>query len=147
MLTNLKLYGIIALAGLLAALAGSTWFEHQRYLTTKAQYDGFVAQAQALAAQQLAENAAKEKAYANQVHTAESDRDAALKRLRDSQADTDRLRMSVTPEAAAGTDRVCFTRTGLDRAIQSFLADVQGFLEEGDSALIDDQAWAKAWPR
>lgn len=143
---NLKLYGLLAVALLIATLSASTWFERQRYLTTKAQYDGFVATAQALAAQQLAENARKEKAYADQVHAAESDRDAAVKRLRDSEADTRRLRMSVTPEAAAGTDRVCFTRTGLDRAIQGLLADVQGFLEEGDGALIDNQAWAKAWP-
>ena len=128
------------------ALGGYAWVEHQEKITIQAQYDGFVAKAQAIAAAQLAANARKEKQYAEKLHAAESDRDTAVGRLRDYQANTNRLRVSVTPKAPQGTDRVCFTRSKLDAAIQQLITEVQGLLATGDSSLIANREALQAWP-
>lgn len=144
---SLKLIGISIVLAIIAGLSSATWFEHQKYLTTKAQYEGFVAKAQALAAQQLAENARKEKEHAQILQDALAARDAAFSSLRH-YADLARSgRLSITPIASPGTDRLCFSRPAFDAALQQFLGTTEGLITEGDGSVIDNQAWAQAWPK
>jgi len=140
MIPKLYLFGAIGLV--ILVLSGYGWFEHTRYQTTKAEYDGFVAKAQAIAAQQLAENARKDKEYADKIHSAESARDAALGKLRDSQASTSRLRSTLHSLSASRSGQVCFSASGFD----AFLSANTGLIEQGQGAIIDSRALLQSWP-
>src|SRR3990167_8423281 len=132
-----------AILAVILALSGYGWFEHNRYARVKAEYDGFVAQAQAIAAVQLAENQRKEKENAQRIKDAESDRDIALTQLRHATANTGRLRTTISALTASTTGKVCYRSQGLDAAFSG----ITGLIEEGDGAIIDNRAWFDSWPR
>ena len=138
-----KLYLAGGIAAIILVLSGYAWFEHNRYARVKAEYDGFVAQAQAIATVQLAENQRKEKENAQRIKSAESARDIALKQLRLSTASSGRLRTTIASLTASRTGKVCYSSTGLDAA----LSGVTRLIEEGDTAVINNRAWFEAWPR
>ena len=140
---NPKLLGGIGLV----ILALTTWgfAERSGRLSIKADYDGFVAKAQILAAERLAENQRKEAEYRERLKTAEFARDAAMRKLREHRANTSLSGMSLTPETA--TNRVCFNRTELESAFRILVTDLQGLAEQGDIALIDLQTVLASWPQ
>ena len=132
---------------LLVILALTTWgfYERSGKLSIKADYDGFVAKAQILAAERLAENARKEKEYETKLRNAESARAAAIAKLREHQKRTDLSGMSFLP--ATPTNRVCFDRTQLESAIGNLVKDLQGLAEQGDIGLIDLRTVLDSWPK
>lgn len=135
---------VLILVIAISLFAGGAFWMHNR---DQVKFVTFQTQINVLAEQAKAETALKEAQYAKAIQDATLSRDAALGRVRELQAAASRNRMSVTPQASAGTDKVCFARSKLDGAIQSFLTDIQGLIATGDSALIDNQAWLKAWPK
>ena len=108
-------------------------------------FDTFVKQTEIMASAQILENARKEKENAERVKSAESGRDVAIKRLRDESARISG--MHVTPTPADGSERLCFSSGGLDSAVQQLITDVQGLVETGDIAIINNRAWMNSWPR
>jgi len=138
---------IIGAAVLFVLMSMLSWalLERNGRMKVQADYDGFVAKAQVLAAQQLEANARKEKEYAEKLRMAESARSAAVIKLREYQAGARSNRVSVTP--ATATDNLCFSRAKFDTAIQSFLEEVEGLLATGDLALIDNHSLIEAWPK
>lgn len=127
----------IVLGLILLALTGWGTYEHSRFLSLKTEYSEFKETAATQALKQ-------EKDHAIQVNNALAERDIYLNRLRDSEIRTRALRASITPQ---GPDRLCFNRPALDAAIQSFLGEVQGLIEQGDVTLINLQATLAAWPK
>lgn len=93
--------------------------------------------AQAAAKLKEAENEAK-------LQTALTGRADALRRLRD--ASSNRGAVPFTPQPAAGAN-LCYDRAALESALQRFTTDLQGLIDEGDTALINSRAWAGAWPK
>ena len=144
-LPNPKL--ILAGGLLLVILSLTTWgfYERSGKLSIKADYDGFIAKAQILAAERLVENARKEKEYETKLRSAESARSVALAKLREHQKRADLSGMSFLPVTPA--NRVCFDRTQLESAIGVLVKDLQGFAEQGDIALIDTHTLLEAWPK
>lgn len=142
-----RLITILIILAVIGSLTASTWAEHEKYLVAKSEYAAYVSKAEALAANQRAKIAQLEKDNAERLHIAELARLAALDQLRHDQAIASARRVSVTPQAAGGTDRVCFARSKLDEAVQRFLADVQGFVAEGDNAIIGVRAALSEWPK
>ena len=138
-----KLYLAGGIAAIMLVLAGYGWFEHNRYARVKAEYDGFVAQAQAIAAVQLAENQRKEKEREQRIKDAIRDRDIALTQLRHATKDSGRLRTTISALTASSTGKVCYSSTGLDAS----LSEITGLIEEGDAAIINNRAWFESWPR
>ena len=133
----------IVLGLILLALVGWGTYEHNRFLTTKAEYGEFIAQSEKLASDQKAKIIQMEKDHAEKLHVVELARLAALDQLRVNQERARASRVSITPK---GSERFCFSRNGFDAALQSFLGTVEGLIAEGDIALIDKQTLLKAWP-
>ena len=138
-----KLYLAGGIAAIILILSGYGWFEHNRYARVKAEYDGFIAQAQAIAAIQLAENQRKEKENAQRIKTAEFARDTAVKQLRLSTADTSRLRTTIAALTASSTGKVCYRSEAIDAALRG----ITGLIIEGDDSIITNRAWFESWPR
>lgn len=141
----MNLTGYLGLALGVALL--SLWLAVSHGQAVQREYDLFKGTQEALAAKQKSENLVKEKENAEKIRSAESARDAALVRLREHEKRSSADRLSVTPKPAEGADKICFSRSRLDEAIQRLLADVQELLGEGDRAIIDNRAWLEAWPR
>jgi len=130
---------------ILLAVGGYGLWEHSRYVSTKADYDGFVSKAQILAAERLVENVKKEGEYREKIRLAESARNDSLTKLRDYQKRADLSRMSFLP--ASPEDRVCFNRTRFESAIGTLVADLQAIAGTGDIALIDLQTILSSWQK
>ena len=128
---------------ILSTLFAWGMWERSGKLSIKAEYDGFVIKAQILAAERLAENRKKEIEYEERLKTAEFARTVAINQLRISQERARVSRMSIIPQ---GPERLCFSRSGFDAALQSFLGTVEAIVTEGDIGLIDKQTLLKAWP-
>ena len=138
-----KLYLAGGIAAIMLVLAGYGWFEHNRYARVKAEYDGFVAQAQAIATVQLAENQRKEKEREQRIKDAIRDRDIALTQLRHATKDTSRLRTTIATLTASSTGKVCYRSEAIDAA----LSGITGLIIEGDDSIITNRAWFESWPR
>lgn len=140
-----KLYLAGGLAIILLLLTTWGFYERSGKLSIKADYDGFIAKAQILAAERLAENQRKEAEYRERLKTAEFARDAAMRKLRERRASSSLSGMPLTPETA--TNRVCFDRPQLESAFRILVTDLQGIAEQGDIALIDLQTVLSGWPQ
>ena len=145
MIPNLKLVIGGVLLVIILSLFGYARWEHSRYVETKADYDTFIIKAQVLAAERLAENARKEKEYAENIRLAESDRNIAVAKLRDNQKRADLSRLPFLP--ASTENRVCLNRTQFESAIGDLVADLQEIAGTGDLALIDLQTFISSWPK
>ena len=138
-----KLYLAGGIAAIMLVLAGYGWVEHNRYARVKAEYDGFVAQAQAIAAVQLAENQRKERENAQRIKDAVRDHDIALTQLRHATKDTSRLRTTISTLTASSTGKVCYRSEAVDAALRG----ITGLIIEGDDSIINNRAWLESWPR
>lgn len=140
---------LIMLGGIgLVILSLTTWgfYERSGKLSIKADYDGFIAKAQILAAERIAENQRKEAEYRERLKTAEFAAAAARNRLREY---TERPRGSLLPTSAASSgssETTCYNRAGLDTALSRFEEGITGLLAEGDEAIINTRAWFASWP-
>ena len=132
----LRFKSYLFIVGIIGAILGYAWYEHTRFLNIKLEYANFIEQTLALQLQ-------KEKEHALQLNVAMGMRDDAFKRLRDSENRARLLRASITTQRPDGT---CTESTTVDAALSQFLADVEGFLTEGDTAIINVKAWANSWP-
>ena len=141
--SQIKIYLYIGAIALISILFVFAMFEHNRYARVKAEYDGFVAQAQAIAAIQLAENQRKERENAQRIKDAVRDRDIALTQLRHATKDSSRLRTTITALTASSTGKVCYRSEAIDAA----LSGITGLIIEGDDSIITNRAWFESWPR
>ena len=77
------------------------------------------------------------------MSVAMAERDASLARMRDSQKRTDTLSASLATALSRGTCQDSAT----DHAAQSgFFTEIEGYIIEADTAMINVKAWAAAWP-
>lgn len=139
----LKQYAFGALLILIISLSGYGWFEHNRYVTTKLEYDGFVSKAQAIAAQQLSNNERKEKEYANKLHIAESARLDAFNKLREYQARPRGERLPGSPQTSGNADTVCWSIERFDLGLR----ELEEIIIAGQKALIINKEALEAWPQ
>ena len=133
----LRFKSYLFIVGIIGAILGYAWYEHTRFLNIKLEYANFIEQTLALQLQ-------KEKEHALQLNVALGMRDDAFKLLRDSENRARLLRASITTQRPDGT---CTESTTIDAALSQFLADVEGFITEGDTAIINVKAWANSWPK
>src|SRR3990167_470072 len=105
LLARFKLY--LILAGIMLALFSWGTWERGSRIKVQARYDGFVAEAKAIAAIQLVERQRKEKENEERIKSANLDRDIALERLRLSTADSSRLRSLLNSFTAGSSGKVC----------------------------------------
>ena len=141
---NLPLSAYLGIALAAAVLLGGAGWKHA--ISVQEQFDAFKLTQESLARIQQQENAKEKTKHETDIKLAVSDRDLALAKLRERQR-AGAGGMSVTPKPTEGTDKLCFERAKLDGAIQSLIGDFQAIAGEGDAALIDNRAWAEAWPR
>jgi len=62
-------------------------------------------------------------------------------RLRDARAVTDGSVLPALPAGAPAVDRASFDRTILDRALQDFIGEIEGFVGECDTAIAINGGW------
>jgi hypothetical protein len=144
---NLSTPVIVILILACLSLAGSTWSEHQKLLVSRAEHTTYVTKAEKLASDQRAKIAQLEKDNAEKEHAAELARIAFSDELRRNRELARTNRMSVTPATQAGSDRLCFSRTAFDAALQQFLGEIEGFVAEGDSTLGNARFLLASWPK
>ena len=137
---------MIAIAGLALVVGG--YYLHCEHV--KKEHATFVAKLEAQAEEQLRQNKLKEAANAKQIKDALSERDAALKRLRNNKP----VSLSASPAAPAGSSQVCFGAAGYNAAFSEYreslgrsLEEIRGIAVECATAQIDNKAWGAAWPR
>ena len=118
------------------AFGGWGAWEHARFLSVKAEYSDFREQATVNALKQ-------EKAYNAQINNAMVERESALGRLRDSQERANTLSASLATALSRGT---CQDSATDHAALSRFFTDVEGYIIEGDTAVINVKAWAESWP-
>lgn len=128
----------------LVILSLTTWgfYERSEKLSIKADYDGFIAKAQILAAEQLAYNRNKEIQYAERLKTAEFAAAAARNRLREY---TERPRSDPLPGSpqTADANTVCFATERLDRGLR----ELEGIIVAGQEAVVDRNVLLESWPK
>ena len=121
----------------------------------QANFDSFKDKTSALGEQAKANKALQEKADEDRIRAANTDRDAALDKLRRAQAAANSAGRGVSsnPVAPAGSRQVCFDAAGYNTAFQQFGAGLNRFIQatsgfafEGDAAAIDAKALIQAWP-
>ncbi len=132
---QLIIYGVIALAVM-------GYVGHCEYV--KRDRSQFIAKLEAQAEEQQRQNKIKELANEKRIQGALSERDLALKRLRD------RKHTSVVPllpPSTTGASGVILSRTELESAYRVLAEGLQGVGETGDIAIINNRAWSQAWPK
>lgn len=134
--TNLLLGGIIVIL----ALLGWGGFEHGRYARTKLQLETV----ESMNAQLLDENKRKEVENEERIKIALTERESLTRQLHDNQVRLSDLRNSITTQRPGGA---CTESATVDTALSQFLADVEGFITEGDQAVINVKAWSDSWPQ
>ena len=92
----------------------------------------------------VAENKRKEVLNNERIKTADAERVSLTRQLHDNQVRLSALRASITTHRPDGT---CTESTTVDTALSEFLADVEGYITEGDTAVINVKAWAASWPK
>ena len=125
------------LIGLMIALGVYGYVEHSRFIKVRLEYDSFISETRILTAQQEAKHAV-------QISTAMAERDAANKRLSDNQARSRAMQRTLT---AKSTGRICYSSDGLDSAYRELVSEIRAIAGEGQAGLIDNKAWASAWPK
>lgn len=134
-------WGAIAAGAVILALGVVAKVQTSRLDACKAEFGAFKAQVTAqgeLAKKEaervnLANQKAKEQADAKSKKLLADNADLG-KRLRDARASS-----GYVPPAPAGSrspDRACFSRTDIERAIQSLDAGIQGLISQGDAAQL-----------
>lgn len=153
-LSMLWIAGGIALASSVAGGAAAWKVQGWRLDAVKSEYAAFVSQVAATGHKAEAEKAIKEKTYAQDIHAAVTERDAALARLREFQADSGSSKLPRSPTAPEGSSQVCFGSEAYNAAFKRFgeryVEGLRGIVElavEGDSAAIDAQALINSWPK
>ena len=129
--TNSVLIGSLLVVGLFG------WYSHVQFLNERLAYSGFRETSAAKALKQKEE-------HNEQVTVAMAERDASLARMRDSQKRTHALQRTIT---ASKTGKVCFRSEGLDAAYRELVSEIRAIAGEGQAGLIDNKAWASAWPK
>lgn len=144
---GIREYAIIGLAIALMLALGTAHYYHSEYKVVEAQYEGFVDKTESLGKVAEANKKLTETLHDTQIATARSERDAAV-RLLDvwKKSRPSGSILSGIPASPQGIDRICFTRTGLDAALQRYTGGVEDLIGAGQAAVIDSRAWAKAWP-
>ena len=142
----LLIVGIVA-----GVLALGLAIQTKRVESCKAKAAAFVAQVKANGEAAKAKAEAKEKEDAKRVTDAVSERDTALKRLR--QSNTTSRQLSRTASAPKGSSEICIGTPAYNAAMERYRGRIQrgmdgtsGLATEGDAAQIDAQALVKAWP-
>jgi len=122
-----------------ALLALISWgsYEHSRFVSERSEHLSFVVETKALHDIQEANNASK-------IAAALSERDASIRRLRDSEVRYSSLRRSLSTESSG---RVCYSGEELNRAYRILVDGLRAVAAEGQAGLIDNKAWLQAWPR
>ena len=118
------------------AFGGWGAWEHARFLSVKAEYSDFREQA-------VTQALAQEKQHNEQINVAMVERDASIARMRDSQIRSRALSVSL---AAEGSGRKCYNADGLNGAYRELIAEIRAIAGEGQASMIDNKAWASAWP-
>lgn len=137
---KLILAGVLLLSYL--GLIGYGYFEHNRFLKTKAEYSEFVTKSELNAAIATAEKERKEKEYANQILDAHRSRNIALAKLRQHQASAAERALSLASSSAL----VCYEGTELDVAYRILVTGLRAVSKEGDENTIELNQMIEAWP-
>ena len=127
-------YIIIGLI-LLALIGWGSW-EHSRFLSERAAYSDFRQEATAQVLKQ-------EKAHNDQINAALIERDASIARMRDSQTRSKSLQSSLATALSRGT---CQDSATDHAALSGFFTEIEGYIIEADTTVINVKAWAAAWP-
>ena len=122
---------------------------HEGRVEVQEKFDLFTAQVKAEGEKAKADAMIKEKEDEKRVATAESDRNAALSRMRVAQAAADRARrsMPLTPAASGGSGQICFDQKALSAAVEQYRGSVRRLVETGDEITLDAAALISAWPK
>ena len=128
--TNSVLIGSLLVVGLFG------WYSHVQFLNERLAYSGFRETSAAKALKQKEE-------HNEQVTVAMAERDASLARMRDSQKRTDTLSASLATALSRGT---CQDSATDHAALSGFFTEIEGYIIEADTAMINVKAWAAAWP-
>lgn len=148
---QLAIYSALAAGAVFLIMGIALKVQSQRLESCKEEHQKFVSQVEANG--KLAEQRKKEKEAQDEkrIQDAVSQRDVALKRLRDNRSASRSL--SDNSIASAGNPTVCVPATVYNTAMARFGKDLSGFLEatgryaeRGDEAQIDAQALIQAWP-
>ena len=133
---------ISGIGAVIVILSLLSWglIERSGRISIKAEYDGFVADAKAIAAVQLAERQRKEKENEERIKSAELD--LAAERLRH-QADTNRLRATVNSITASQSGKVCYRSEGLNTTLTGII----GLIGEGQDSIDANRQWLASWPK
>ena len=118
------------------AFGGWGAWEHARFLSVKAEYSDFREQA-------VTQALAQEKQHNEQISVAMAERDASIARMRDNEI---RFNSSFLPKTTGNSETACYDRSRLDAALSKFEEGIRELLTEGDEAIINNRAWASAWP-
>ena len=144
----LLIVGIVA-----GVLAVGVAIQTKRLESCKADFSAFKAQVKQLGEQAEKEARAKEKANEKRIADANTERDAALKRLRERRYPGGGI-VSRAPAAPAGSSQVCIGAEAYNAAfrefsqsLERFLAEAFGYAQDGDAAQIDAETLLKAWPK
>ena len=136
-ITGLILMNQYIITGLiLLALVGWGSWEHSRFLSERLAYSDFREQS-------VTQALAQEKQHNDQMSVAMDERDASLARMHDSQKRTNTLSASLATALSRGT---CQDSATDHAALSRFFADVEEYIIEADTAVINVKAWASAWP-
>lgn len=134
----------VLLAGglLLVILSLTTWglWERSGKLSIKAE----LTSQQAEYDRTVKENKRIKEENDERIKTAATERESLMRQLRDNQLRFGSLRASITTRRPKGT---CTESATVDAALSQFLADTEGFITEGDEAIINVKAWADSWPK
>jgi len=122
---------------ILLAVGGYGWYEHTRFLNERLAYSDFREEATAQVLKQ-------EKAHNDQINAALIERDASIARMRDSQTRSKSLQSSLATALSRGT---CQDSATDHAALSRFFTDLEGYIVEADTAVINVKAWLESWPK
>ena len=137
---------LIALGGIgLIILSLTTWgfAERSERLSIKADYDGFIAKAQILAAERLAENQRKEAEYRERLKTADFERNRLMRELRERRERASLFTVPGSPQTSGSNEIVCWSATRFNEGLR----ELEGIINQGQEIVIDLQTVLSAWPK
>jgi len=139
----------VVILGIALALALGVASHYRSELrVSEAEYAAFRSKVEALGEAAKANKVIKEKADADKITVAVSERDAARNRLRElEKAGASQRSLPVLPAATERTDRICLSRAKFESAFGALHTDIQGIAQTGNFAIIDNKAWLSAWPK
>ena len=142
---QLLAYGALAAGAVILVMGIALKVQGSRLQSCKDEYAAFVANVKAQGELAKAQAIKKEAQDAKQIQDAVSQRDLALKRLRQS-ANTPSRNLPLVPAAAKGSDTICFGAKALNAAVERYRGDVRQLAESGDEAQLDAVTLIQAWP-